>query len=353
VAGRSAIGLDIGTSGVRAAELAFGKDGVTLQRIGQVALPAGAVRDGEVADADVVAAAIKSLWARTRFGSKKVIVGVANAKVVVRQVDLPWLEPKELQASLGFQVQDFVPMPVEDAVLDFHPLEERSGQDGQRMLRGLLVAAARSMVAGNLDAVEKAGLHPVTVDLASFAVLRSLGEFDALGVGPTVEALVDVGAKVTNIVVHEGGIPRFVRILVLGGQDVTDAIATRMGIPVEQAEELKQQLGLDGPRTPETEAAAQVVDSTGSRLVDEIGSSLGYYLASAGAAPISRLVLTGGGGRLGGLCTRLQVATRLPTVSGTPLERLRVGRTGLSPEQLAAVAPLAAVPVGLALGAAA
>ena len=106
MAGRSAIGLDIGTSGVRAAELSFSKGLVTLEKFGQVALPEGAVRDGEVIDPDAVAAAIKQLWAHTKFSSKKVIIGVANQKVIVRQVDLPWMPADELKASLAYQVQD-------------------------------------------------------------------------------------------------------------------------------------------------------------------------------------------------------------------------------------------------------
>ena len=132
MAGRSAIGLDIGTSGVRAAELSFGKGQVTLEKFGQVALPEGAVRDGEVVDSDAVAAAIKQLWAHTKFSSKKVVIGVANQKVIVRQVDLPWMPVDELKKSLAFQVQDFVPMPVEQAVLDFHPLEELTAEGGDR-----------------------------------------------------------------------------------------------------------------------------------------------------------------------------------------------------------------------------
>ena len=101
---------------------------MTLEKFGQVALPEGAVRDGEVVDPDTVAAAIKQLWAHTKFSSKKVVIGVANQKVIVRQVDLPWMPVDELRKSLAFQVQDFVPMPVEQAVLDFHPLEELTGE---------------------------------------------------------------------------------------------------------------------------------------------------------------------------------------------------------------------------------
>jgi type IV pilus assembly protein PilM len=351
VAGRSAIGLDIGTSGVRAAELSFGKGQVTLEKFGQVALPEGAVCDGEVVDPDTVSAAIKQLWAHTKFSSKKVVIGVANQKVVVRQVDLPWMAPEELKKSLAFQVQDFVPMPVEQAVLDFHPLEELTGEGGNRVLRGLLVAASRDMVNSALQAVHKAGLTAIMVDLTSFAVVRSLSDSDSLGMGAPVEALIDVGARVTNIVVHQGGVPRFVRILLMGGQDITDAVADRMGVPHMQAEAMKQRLtgGAAGDGA-DAQAVTRVVDAVGAAFVDEVRGSLDYYLASSGSTPISRLVVTGGGARLAGLTERLHVTTRIPVVAGNPMRSLLVGRTGLSPEQIAFVEPLAAVPVGLALG---
>src|SRR3954447_25962914 len=204
VAGRTSVGLDIGTSGVRAAELSLGKHGATLERFGQVALPPGAVRDGEVVDVDAVAEAIKDLWRTVKFGSKKVVLGVANQKGIVRQVDLPWLPLDELRSSLSYQVQDFIPMPVENAILDFHAVEEIE-VDGRRMLRVLLVAAARDMVATLLDAVTKAGLTAHQVDLTPFAVLRSLATIDNVGVSSMTEAeaLVDVGSKVTNIIVHQ------------------------------------------------------------------------------------------------------------------------------------------------------
>jgi type IV pilus assembly protein PilM len=354
VAARSAIGLDIGTSGVRAAELSFGKDAVTLQKFGQVALPDGAVRDGEILDAAAVSQAIKQLWSHTRFSGKRVVVGVANQKVVVRQVDIPWMPVEELKRSLGYQVQDFVPMPVEQAVLDFHTLDEAVAEDGARTLRGLLVAASRDMVEGVLTAVQGAGLTPTMIDLTSFAVLRALGSSDPLGLTSPVEALVDVGARVTNVVVHQGGVPRFVRILPMGGEDVTTAVADRMGVPHEQAEAVKQEMGLHGDVTDEAvKAAIRIADITVAGFVDEVRGSLDYYSAGADSLPIDRLLLTGGGSRLAGLAARLSAATRIAVEPGAPLSGLRVGKTGLSPEQLRFVEPLAAVPVGLALGAAA
>jgi type IV pilus assembly protein PilM len=122
-------------------------------------------------------------------------------------------------------------------------------------------------------------------------------------------------------------------------------------VPQEQAEAIKQQIGAGAaPAGMDTEAASRVVEAVSAAFIDEVRGSLDYYLASSGSTAISRLVLTGGGARLGGLAQRLQTITRVAVEVGTPMNNLQVGRTGLSPEQIAFVEPLAAVPVGLALG---
>ena len=351
MASKSAVGLDIGTSSVRAAQVSVSKGVATLERFGQVALPAGAVRDGEVVDAAAVSAALKQLWAQTKFTTKKVVLGVANQKVVVRQVDLPWLPGDELRQSLPFQVQDYIPIPVEQAILDYHPLEELVDGTGARMLRVLLVAASAEMVNSLIGAATGAGLKPSAVDLTSFALLRSLVNVDELGMATSAEALVDIGANVTNIVVHQGGSPRFVRILLMGGGDVTEALAERAGVPLEHAESLKQSVGMGIPQQGgEQHPAARVIESVGGSLIEEIRGSLDYYAAQPAAARIGRIVLTGGGSRLGGFAERLSSSTRLPVELGTALANMKMGKTGLSAEQLQYIEPLVSVPVGLALG---
>lgn len=357
MAGRTSIGLDIGTSGVRAAELEFTKKGITLQKFGQVALPEGAVRDGEVQNTEAVAAALRELWSATHFSSKTVIVGVANQRVIVRQVELPAAPLDELRKTLPYQVPEAIPMPVEHALLDFYPLEEVTSPEGGQVLRGMLVAAARDMVSTQLEAVQLAGLRPVVVDLTAFAVLRSLAEADEVGMGgQPLEALVDVGSRVTNIVVHQGGVPRFVRILLMGGQDVTDAVAERRGVPQNEAEALKHEHGLTQPQadaSSDQQALARVIDVAGQAFVDQVRGSLDYFVASSGASGIDRIVLTGGGSRLLGLAERLQEVTRYQVVRGAPFADLTIGSTGLDEDQLRYVEPLATVPVGLALGGAA
>mgnify|MGYP005819028549 CR=1 FL=1 len=352
MAARSAIGLDIGTSGVRAAEVSFGRGQATLARFGQVALPEGAVVDGVVADRPTVVEALKSLWRATHFSSRQVVLGVGNQRVIVRQADLPWLPANEIRASLPYQVQELVPMPVDQALLDFLPIEEFTGGTGGRMVRGLLVAAAREMVTTNVATVEQAGLRPSMVDLTAFAVVRAMGSHDNLGLDAATEVLVDVGARITNVVIHTGGVPQFVRLLLLGGQDVTDALATRLGCSPTEAEALKQELSAR-VADEQHQSAARIVAASTSSFVDEIRGSVDYFLATSPTTSPARLVLTGGGARLAGLADELAAATRLPVTVGTPLASMKVGKTGLSEEQLRYVEPLVTVPVGLALGAAA
>ncbi len=353
MAGRRAVGLDMGTTCVRAAELSWNKDSATLERYGQVALPPGAMRDGEVVDPAIVADALKELWSRSKFRTKKVVLGVANQKVVVRQVDLPWMPEGELKKSLAFQVADIIPMPLEQAILDMHPLEEITAADGSRKLRVLLVAAARDAIEAAVEAVELAGLYPQQVDLTSFAVLRALGQVDGLGLTQGAEALIDVGASVTNVVVSQGGVPRFVRILLLGGADVTETVADRMGISMEDAEGFKQATILpQDPSAVGQDPAVRVVESAATAWIEEIRGSLDYYLAQPGSARIGRVILSGGGAQLRGLANRLALATRLPVEAAAPFGGLIMGKTGLSDDQLRYVEGFSTVPVGLALAAA-
>ena len=352
MAGTRAIGLDIGTSAVRAAQLAYTKKDVVLEKFGQVPLPEGAVRDGEVVDPVPVIAALKDLWRAERFSSKDVVLGVANHRVVVREVELPWIPPADLQAALPFQVQEMLPMPVESAVLDFHPVEEFAGPAGQAMLRGLLVAASRDMVLANVRCVEAAGLTATSVDLTSFAVLRSLGR--RLDVDVRAEALVDVGAQVTNIVIHAAGVPRFVRILLRGGQEVTDAVAEHLGIDTADAEILKHSASLDGAGDDDLligEDVTRAVADGAQALIDELRGSLDYYSSTHPNEPVDRVVVSGGGALLHGFAGRLSHATRLPVVTGDPLAALRTGRVGMDIVTLDRLSPSTAVPVGLAMGA--
>jgi type IV pilus assembly protein PilM len=343
---RKVVGLDIGTTAVRAAEVSVRRGQVVLERIGQAGLPGGAVVDGEVIDPAAVAAALKDLWRRTRISNRRVIIGVANQRVVVRLVDLPWMQPNELRSSLAFQAGDYLPIPVDQTELDYAVVGEHEAAGGQRLLRVLLVAAQKEMLAGHLQAVRLAGLRPAGIDLNPIALLRSLGPVAGFGEG--AEALVDVGARVTNMVVHDNGVLRFVRILLMGGEDVTSTLERVLELDHDAAERAKLAASAGEEVEPE---AGDLVTQRLDVFVEEVRGSLDFYRSQQDATPLGRVVVSGGGSLLGPLVERLQAAAGVPVERGRTLAGVRVGRLGLDAEALAELEPTLAVPVGLAMGA--
>jgi type IV pilus assembly protein PilM len=340
----NAVGIDIGTRTITVAEVKSGKGGTIVTNFGGVELPQDAVREGEILDHAAVSEALKELVDSAKVSSKKVWLGVSNQRVVVRQVDLPWMEEKELRESLRYQIQEYIPIPVEEAELDVHIVDEFTTDAGDRMQRLLLVAGHRDMVTAHVNAAVEAGLKPIGVDLNPFSVLRSMGDVSLMDQGNQV--LVDVGAGITNIVVHEAGVPTFVRILVMGGDNITDALEAGLSCSREAAETAKR-AALVGSTV---DVASRIVTEQADAFVDEIRSSLDYYQAQSGSSRLSGLVLTGGAAMLNGLADRLASAIRLPVDVGSPFVSWPAKGTVYGPDDLARVGPSLATAVGLALG---
>jgi type IV pilus assembly protein PilM len=355
------VGLDIGGSGVRAAEFDVGRR-ASLRRFAAVALPDGVIQAGFVVDPDALAEALKELWRQGRFSSRNVVIGIANDAVLVRQVDLEWMPPADFRKGLRYQVADALPVPVDEANLDYYMLDEieqpaEAGEPARKIARVLLVAAGREMVDGFVRAIQAAGLRATCVDLLPFALVRALGP-----VGDPeapLEVVVDIGADTVVVVVHRGGRPRFVRTLAgLGGQAITRALMERYEWAWEDAERTKIVLGLPGHAGTAAYAGAQlpsledhpayeVITEHVEALVAELGATVDYFRGSAtGDADLARLVLTGKASALGGLPEKLERELGLPVVPLAVLERVHKPRRILLLEEQQAEL---VVPAGLCL----
>jgi type IV pilus assembly protein PilM len=350
---RTRIGVDVGSTAVRVAEVAAG-DVPVIVRAAQVPLPPGVVESGEVRQPQTVAEALRELWAKAGVKSKQAYLGVGNQRVVVREVALPWLPEKELRDSLGFQVQEFIPMATDDAVLDFDPLGELD-QGGRRMVRILLVAAHKPMVNALVEAAVAAKLDPQGIDLTPFAVIRAVGtgdeglDLDSSG----DEAIIDIGAQVTSICVHDRGMTRFVRMLPSGGRDITLALATGLDVDEVVAERLKrgEQIelqGESGPPLPDPAEIHQLALARAGSFVDEVRSSLEFYTAQMPNAQIGRVLVVGGGSRLDGLLELLQERLPVPVDRGRLFEHAK-SEIDLSPEASTEAEAVLSVAVGLAI----
>ncbi|HEU5110611.1 MAG TPA: type IV pilus assembly protein PilM [Micromonosporaceae bacterium] len=334
------IGLDIGGGGVRAVETLRRRDHQVIVNYGQAPLPAGAVQSGIIRDERAVTHALRQMWSAVRFRGRRVVLGVTNPQVVVREMSIANLPPKELRKSLPYQVRDALPLPVDNALLDFYPLDE-PGTDGT--VRGLLIAAPKDPVLAAVRATEKAGLRVGQVDLGVFALLRSSAYLD-----DKVEALVDIGEDITSVVVHAAGQPLIVRTVPRGGGEITQTVATRLGVTIPEAETLKRRVGMNADEGPET---AEAVRDAVRPLINEIRSSFTYLRSGDRHTEVQRLALTGGGALLPGLSAELADQLALEVTLADAAARVRSPRRGRH-DALERYRSAAAVSIGLTLGAA-
>lgn len=347
---RRVIGLDVGTNAVRVAEIEVGPSPV-LRAFGQVALPPEAMREGEIVDPGAVTAAIERLWRELGLRKGDVRVGIASPRVIVRPVELPAMPEEDLAGALRFQAQELIPIPIEEAVFDFQVLDTMppvEGEEGTGTSRVLLAAAHRETVNRLVDAVRAAGLRVGAVDVVPLALVRSLATFATEDTAPGAEAIVSIGGGTTVVVVHEAGLPRFVRILGSGGRVLTDAVARELDLPAETAESVKRQ----GDLAPDDlgARARTAIERPLNDLLEEVRSSIDYYRTQAGAAPLRRALITGGSSRLTGIVDRLSSVLGVPVEEARPRDYVVVGDIGFPAEELPALDPYLAVPIGLALG---
>jgi len=367
---RRLIGLDIGTNAVTVAEVRPGEP-PRLDMFGQVALGRETMREGEVADDAAVTEAVGRL--RDEVGLKKAAVrlGLASPRVVVRQIEMPLMTREELSSALQFQAAELIPIPLDDAVLDFAILGPASpGDSGEPRMHVLLAAVQEATVLRLVAAVEAGGLQVVAVDLVPLALIRPLartvpdlaligagagGAPDGAGGvaladhGSGAEGIVSFGGGVTAIAVHEVGVPRFVRVLGTGGRELTDAIASELDLPPETAEALKRQLGATGHDELVARARSSI-ERPLSVLLDEVRSSIDYYRNQADSSPLLRIVTTGGAAQLPGLSERLSALVGVPVEPARPRELVALGDIGFTEEELPRLDPYLPAAVGLALG---
>ncbi len=347
----SAIGLDIGTTCVRAVEVDTASGGSSkgsggaLMRYAELPLPSGAVGDGEIHEVATVASVLKRLWGKGRFSTRQVISGVGSQRVVVREMDLPSLPMAQLRQSLPFQVGEMLPMAADEALLDFYPTAEIDGDNG-KLLRGIMVAASKTTVQNQVMAIESAGLRPVMVDLNAFALLRAQSVSDW---GNQTVAFMDVGARTTNIVVAEGGVPRFVRTLPAGGQDATDAVSSAMKVSIQDAERMKKEIGVGFAVPEQLRLGSDALMTMTKAFVESVRNTFVFYSQNNPSGPIQHVVLTGGGAHMPGLGQYLASAMRLPVSFGDGLARVKVNKR-LRTTTLDGRESLVAICVGLSLG---
>ncbi|MDA8359315.1 MAG: type IV pilus assembly protein PilM [Actinomycetota bacterium] len=337
------IGLDIGTSAVRAAELVVSAGSRPIfENFGQVGIPVGSVVGGEVRDRAEVARAIRRLWHDGGFSHRKVVLGLAGLRAITREVDMPPIPPDELDDAVRFQADEVIPFPLDQTQISAKVMAQFTDAEGAPQLRVLMAAAHRELVDAAVAAARDADLEPIGIDLNTAALARALYD-PTFNAGP--EAIVSVGAGLTMVVVHQAGQLQFVRTIDIGGQSVTQSVAGALDLPVADAELAKRRLAEPGIHDSRAEDA---VRSVVEELVGEVHNSVRFFSSLPGRGMPARLLVTGGGARTVGFMPRLQEGLEVPVLPASPLSMLD-SRLPVSPEEAAAIDPVVAVSVGLTL----
>jgi len=297
------IGLEIDSGVAHAVEMTGKASLPGLIRLGYIPLPEGSVREGMIVDPEQVGLALKQNWGKVGFKGRKVLLGVLNQGVLVRQITMPKVPINKIGNIIHFQAQEYLPIPLESVVLDFLVLGEIEGQEeGEKLLEVLLVAARRDMLSTFMQALEIANLEPVDVDVCSISTIRLLPE---MAQTMTI-ALVNIANGLNSILISDRGRPRLAR---LGQVKIVD-LAESLGCIVENIYKVYGS---------KQEGADAIINGWVKNLAIEIRSSISYYQDLTGSSKVEGILLSGRGARLAGINHLLQGHLELPVRALNPL----------------------------------
>jgi type IV pilus assembly protein PilM len=342
----SLIGLDIGSSTIKAIELNLkGKDkGFELLGLGVANLPAEAIVQGAFLNSGEIVDTIREAIDSGGFTTKDVAVAVSGHSVIVKKVSLPAMNREELEDQIQWEAEQYIPFDVNEVHLDFQILES---SEGEGQMDVLLVAAKKDLVDDYYQVIAEAGLNPVAIDVAAFAVENAY-EYNYEEPGDDVIALVNIGAQVVNINVVERGVPAFTRDITTGGNQYTEEIQKALSVSFEEAERLKLGgRGEDAEQDVVPQEVEHALRSVTDIVIGEIARSLDFYTATAADSRISQVLLSGGGANIVGLGAAFTERTGLSVGILDPLARMLPSK-GFEPEMLAELSPSLGVGVGLA-----
>jgi type IV pilus assembly protein PilM len=347
------IGLKIGASQLAAARVSNNGSAELLQ-VAREPLAPGIIVGGELRDPDALSEALSDFFAKHGLPKKGVRLGIANNRIGVRTFEIAGIEDqKQLANAIRFRAQETLPIPIDEAVLDYQVLGEGVDEDGQPTKRVLLVVAYRELIDRYVDACKKAGITLVGIDLEAFALLRAL-QAPQEGVGTDASAalvVVAIGHERSTFAVSDGRVCEFTRVLEWGGSALNVAIARAVDAAPSEVEATKRALSLmdemvpDGITSDQAKAAREAMRRAIQTFARELVSSLQYYQNQPGSLGIGEIVLTGGTAHLPGIAGELERLIGVHVRVGDPLARMKISKKVGQPEQIGSLA----VAIGLGI----
>jgi type IV pilus assembly protein PilM len=355
------IGLDIGKSSIVGVQVTGKSPNTVLKAYYERPIPEGLVFEGEIVDPGALSEELKAFMREANMKGKFVNMGVGNQKVIVRHIEVPEMSEEELRGAIEFQARDYIPIPIEEAVLDSHVVARLVDEDGVAKQQVLLVAAQREMIERFIETAKRAGLKVAGIDVTALALVRALSTpvafVDQGAEGGRTLGMLHVSSSVSTLVVATDNVLKFTRTFNFAFDNFVRASVERQGVQPADAVALCEHVGLPGPAQPDDQTyGADTIDEVRTALTpvaeelgEEIRRSLDYYQSQNFGAHVERVLLTGRGAAVRNLDAFLTEHLGVKVELGNPLLKLAENDSGIPNEVLAALAPRAAVAVGLAL----
>jgi len=338
--GSTAVGLSIGSSSIKLVELK--KTGQTwkLLHFGIVQLPEDVVVNREIVNQIAVVENLKTLLSQVKLSSRQICTAISGTSVIIKRMNLEVPKAKDIQNQVFWEAEQYLPFDISEVVMDYHILSRE--KDGKTS--ALLVAAKKTLIDTLMATIQEAGLQPKLIDLDLFA-LQNVFEANLPSATNDAVALVEIGASATKVVITQAGIPVFTKDSAIGGRNLTAEIQRQLNLSYADAETLK----MEGQGETAPQEVAQLVQNMAENFATEIKRSIDFYAASTPGGPISSILLAGGSAKIPNLTRVIEDVTHLPTQILNPFVSISYDQAVFSQEYLNNIAPIAAVPIGLAL----
>ena len=341
---KSIVGLDIGSSAVKAVELKPVGRAYRVTAFAAEPVPPDAIVDGAIIDAAAVAASIRRVFeGRSAFRAKDVCASLSGNAVIVKKITLPVMTESELADSIYWEAEQYIPFDIQDVNLDYQILDPGTGPDSRGSMEVLLVAAKKEKIGDYTSVIAQAGRTPVIVDVDAFALQNAFEVNYGLGADRVV-VLLNAGASAININILQGDQSVFTRDISIGGNAYTEAVQKELDLPFEAAEQLKKGIPVDGATFDEAQPVLRAVTEN---VLLEIQKTFDFFKATASSTEIDRIMLSGGASQVDGFAEILQERFNAPVEQFDPFRAVTwdARKLGVAADHAAT----AAVAVGLAL----
>ena len=337
--GDTAVGLSIGTSSIKLVELKKQGKVWKMLHFGIVQLPEDVIVHREIINQIAVVDSLKTLTSQIQLKSKNVCSALSGTSLIIKRMTVEAPNLRELQDQVFWEAEQYLPFDVSEVVMDFHVLSR--GRDNKTDV--LLVAVKRSVLDSYMTSIEEAGLKPKLMDVDFFA-LQNLYEANYPGTSDAV-AVVDFGASAMKLVVVHGGVPVFTKDSSIGGRNLTAEIQRQLNLSYTDAETLK----IGGQPNAMPQEVLELMHVMAENFASEIKKALDFYNASSVGAPVSSILLAGGSAKIPELTRVIEETLGVPTQIINPFGAISYDPSVFTPDYINAIAPIAAIPIGLAL----